>query len=237
MSAERLYTGVPSESGLGRMVESSAGGYVRDSRTGEAPQAWPTITPANDNNVFYDWPRIVGLQGYGGSGKSEVRRILERRGYVARHIKEPIAEMTRVLLDAVYPGMEDKLAYFIDGHLKRTPIPELGGRTATEIQQELGTAFGRNFISPTIWLDIWARWADDRLAANQPVVQESVRFANEAEAIRARGGVIFEVRRPGIGPVNAHVSEALPVKADYVIHNTGDLSVLESRVITAMEMV
>lgn len=215
-------------------------GHVTREEWGAATATVPTpfadaiLQPANDNHVLCDWPRIVGLQGYGGSGKSEVRRILEKRGYVARHIKGPIADMTHCLLLAA--GV-DRPSSHIDGHLKRTPIPELGGRTATDIQQYLGTEFGRNFISPTIWLDIWARWADERLTANQPVVQESVRFANEASAIRDRGGVIFEVRRPGIGPVNAHVSEALPVKADYVIHNTGSLADLESRVITAMEMV
>jgi hypothetical protein len=207
---------------------------LRRKRFGTEPLDWPRPTPANDNDVAYDWPRIVGLQGYGGSGKSEVRRILERRGYVARHIKAPIAEMTRVLLGYV---TDDDAYEYTDGPLKRAPIPALGNRTATEIQQELGTAFGRDFISPTIWLDIWARWADEQLEARRPVVQESVRFTNEADAIRARGGVVFEVRRPGVGPVNAHVSEALPAKADYVIHNTGDLSVLESRVITAMEVV
>lgn len=176
-------------------------------------------------------PRIVGLQGYGGAGKSEVRKILGRCKYVARHIKKPIAEMSSVLLRAV--GIEN-VGDYIDGELKRTPIEALGGRSATDIQQFIGTEFGRDFIHPDIWLRIWCQWADEQIAAGYGVVQESVRFANEAEAIRARGGVIVEVRRPGVGPVNSHESESLPVEPDVVVNNNGTLGDLEARVWDAL---
>lgn len=176
-------------------------------------------------------PRIIGLQGYGSAGKSEVRKILERCGYGARHIKAPIAEMTAVLLRAV--GIENVRGY-IDGGLKRAPITLLGARSATDIQQFLGTEFGRDFIHPDIWLDIWCKWADGELSDGHGVVQESVRFANEAAAIRARGGVIIEVRRPGVGPVNNHESEALPIEPDVVVNNNGTLGDLEASVWDAL---
>lgn len=163
---------------------------------------------------------IIGLQGYAGSGKSTVATYLaERHGFARRHIKQPLADMASVLLDAVYPGIDEKVYMFLDGDLKRTPIPELGGRTATEIQQFLGTEFGRNFIHPDIWLDIWSAWA----AGHERVVQESVRFANEAD----RCDVIWEIRRPGYEALNGHVSEALPCDApDAIIENNGDLGKL-----------
>lgn len=143
---------------------------------------------------------IIGLQGYAGSGKSTVAKYLEERhGFARRHIKDPIRNMARELILDV--GIERPEVY-LDGDLKRTPIPELGNRSATEIQQFLGTEFGRNFIHPDIWLDIWSAWA----AGHPKVVQESVRFANEAE----RCDVIWEVRRPGYGALNGHVSESLP---------------------------
>lgn len=146
---------------------------------------------------------IIGLQGYAGSGKSTVAKYLEERhGFARRHIKQPIADMASVLIQAVYPDIDEKVYLFTDGDLKRTPISELGGRSATEIQQFLGTEFGRNFIHPDIWLDIWSAWAKQ----HPKVVQESVRFANEAE----RCDVIWEVRRPGYGALNGHVSESLP---------------------------
>jgi hypothetical protein len=146
---------------------------------------------------------IIGLQGYAGSGKSTVAKYLEERhGFARRHIKAPIAAMTQMLLMYAFPEAISDLHEMVDGTLKRTPIPALGGRSATEIQQFLGTEFGRDFIHPDIWLDIWSAWAKQ----HPKVVQESVRFANEAE----RCDVIWEVRRPGYGALNGHVSEALP---------------------------
>jgi hypothetical protein len=159
---------------------------------------------------------IIGLQGYAGSGKSTVANYLaERHGFARRHIKTPLADMTRELLLAAGLDGWDTERY-LDGDLKRTPIPELGNRSATEIQQFLGTEFGREFIHPDLWIDIWSRWA----AGHERVVQESVRFANEAE----RCDVVWEIRREGYGAHNGHVSEALPcVEPDAVIFNDGSV--------------
>ena len=164
---------------------------------------------------------IIGLQGYAGSGKSTVATYLaERHGFARRHIKEPIAELTRVLLGYF---SDDDLHEYTDGRLKRTPIPELGNRSATEIQQFLGTEFGREFIDPDLWLNIWHRWA---LAQPGHVVQESVRFANEAE----RCDVIWEIRREGYGAHNGHVSEGLPAKGPVILWNNGSVEDLYRQV-------
>jgi hypothetical protein len=172
---------------------------------------------------------IIGLQGYAGSGKSTVAKYLEERhGFARRHIKAPLAAMTRTLFLYAFPEATDAdLHEMVDGTLKRESLEALGGRTPTEIQQFLGTEFGRNFIHPDIWLDIWSAWA----AQHPKVVQESVRFANEAE----RCDVIWEVRRPGYGALNGHVSEALPVAADVVLVNDGDLDLLYRQVDAAIE--
>lgn len=194
--------------------------------TSVAWDAWRYDYPplaANDNG-----PLMIGLMGYGGAGKSTVRKILcEKHGYKARHIKAPIAEMTAVLLKAV--GIRE-ISTYVDGDKKRTPIPELGGKSATEIQQFIGTELGRDFCYPDLWLDIWLRWADGVISDGGRVVQESVRFANEAAAVRERGGLIIEVRRPGYKPVNGHVSEILPVYPDVVLDNDGSVEDLENMV-------
>lgn len=172
---------------------------------------------------------IIGLQGYAGSGKSTVAQYLAtKHGFARRHIKQPIADMARVLIKAANPGYSEQfLDECLDGYMKRERLTALGNRTPTEIQQFLGTEFGRNFIHPDIWLDIWSAWA----AQHTKVVQESVRFANEAE----RCDVIWEVRRPGYEALNGHVSEALPVEADVVLVNDGDLELLYRQVDHAIE--
>lgn len=172
---------------------------------------------------------IIGLQGYAGAGKSTVADYLAtRHGFARQHIKEPLAQMAEVLL--VYAGIpHERTGHYLDGDLKRTPIPELGNRSATEIQQFLGTEFGRNFIDPDLWLDIWARWA----SGHERVVQESVRFANEAE----RCDVIWEIRRPGFEAHNGHVSEQLPCQTPRaVLVNAGDVDALHKLIdVTLME--
>lgn len=172
---------------------------------------------------------IIGLQGYAGSGKSTVATYLaERHGFARRHIKQPIADMVASLIsDAVPMDWDDDIYRYLDGDFKRTPIPALGNRSATEIQQFLGTEFGRNFIHPDIWLDIWSAWA----AGHERVVQESVRFANEAD----RCDVIWEIRRPGYEALNGHVSEALPATADTILYNNGSLTDLYAQVDAAIE--
>lgn len=167
---------------------------------------------------------IIGLQGYAGSGKSTVAAYLvERHGFARRHIKDPIRNMAReLMLDAGVDGWLTER--YLDGDLKREPINALGGRSATEIQQFLGTEFGREFIDPDLWLNIWHRWA---MAQPGHVVQESVRFANEAE----RCDVVWEIRREGYGAHNGHVSEGLPcAEPDAVLVNSGSVEELYARV-------
>lgn len=165
---------------------------------------------------------IIGLMGYGGAGKSEVARILrERHGFVTPHIKTPMSEMLRTLLRHV--GHDDASCHrYIDGDLKRAVIPELGV-TSTYAQQTLGTEWGRRCIRDSLWLDLWCRVVDPVLDACGRVALESCRFPNEAQAIRTRGGLLVEVRRPGVGALSGHESESIPAEADLVLDNAGSL--------------
>ncbi len=38
-------------------------------------------------------------------------------------------------------------------------------------------------------------------------VVSDMRYRNEAQAIRHRGGVLIRIERPGVGPINDHISE------------------------------
>lgn len=168
-------------------------------------------------------PRLIGIMGFAGAGKSEVaRRLREAHGFATPHIKQPFAAMFAALLaDIGYDA--PTIARIIDGDLKRDVVPELG-HTSTAVQQMLGTEFGRKCLRPNIWADLWCAKVDRILTSGGRVALESTRFADEAAAIRDRGGLIIEVRRPGGGPVNGHASEAIPATADVVIENDGSLA-------------
>ncbi|GHE51159.1 hypothetical protein GCM10019059_07980 [Camelimonas fluminis] len=159
---------------------------------------------------------LIGLMGYAGVGKSTVARILcAEHGFVAPHIASPIKTMLGALLRSTGYDAQT-VARFVDGDLKREIIPELGV-TATEAQQTIGD-WGR-VCRPDLWLSLWLAKADAIIAAGGRVVQESVRFADEATAIKARGGILIEVRRPGFGPLSAHASEAVPSAGDIILDN------------------
>lgn len=190
----------------------------------------PRYTPppaANDNGGK---PRVVGLMGYGGSGKSEVAKYLSGIGYLRTHIKAPLRNMAASLLaDAGYSPAE--IDCYLDGDLKRDTIPSIR-RSGTEVQQYLGTEFGRNFCHPDLWLDLWCARAQALLGDGYRVVQESVRFPNEADAIRELGGVVVRVERPGVGPLSDHPSERPPCEPDFTIHNNGSITDLHLQVAT-----
>lgn len=93
--------------------------------------------------------------------------------------------------------------------------------------QRLGTEGGRNILGENIWVDTaFARAQGDK------IVVTDVRFPNEAEGIRTRGGRVVRVERPGTGPRNQHPSETSLVdyEFDATILNDGTIEDLHARV-------
>jgi hypothetical protein len=176
--------------------------------------------------------RDVGVTADGAIGAQTLAAVAaaagRAHGFVAPHIARPLKRMLGTLLDEI--GYDPvTIARYVDGDLKRSVIPGLG-ITATEAQQTLGTEWGRNCVRPDLWLSVWLAKAERIVADGGRVVQESVRYANEAEALRARGAILIEVRRPGVGPLSDHSSEQLPAEADFLYQNDGDLCQLRKGV-------
>lgn len=92
--------------------------------------------------------------------------------------------------------------------------------------QYLGVAV-RTYVDDDAW--VTPVLAEVR-QSDTPTVITDVRFTNEASAIRAAGGILVRVVRPGVDDGDAHESETgLPdVAVDCVIHNIGAVSDLNS---------
>jgi hypothetical protein len=69
--------------------------------------------------------------------------------------------------------------------------------------QLLGTEGGRAHLGENVWVDAAFKDYDPGV----PTVFTDVRFPNEIQAIRDRGGIIVRIDRAGHKPVNGHVSE------------------------------
>lgn len=177
-------------------------------------------------------PPIVGYTGKAGSGKSTAALWTVRNHNMAQRMSfaYSLKRMTRELLRDVLPkGWEhDSASYVSDPALKETPIPFLGNMTARHLMQTLGTEWGRNALHPDFWVWISAGKLERMLGSSfkksdkVPIkaVFEDVRFANEAEMIRAYGGVIVRIERAGAGTA-AHASEDMAFDADHTIVNDG----------------
>lgn len=174
-------------------------------------------------------PLIIGLCGPAGSGKDTVRSFLEHKHeFAGLAFAEPIRAMVRELLTS--NGCSDE--YITNRELQEAEIPGLGV-SARHMMQTLGD-WGRS-LHPDFWMRMAAtRTADLRGQGYRHIVASDVRFANEAEWVRAQGGEIWMLERPGLAPVRKHVSECVQFRVDQVLRNDGSLAKLEHTALDAL---
>lgn len=163
---------------------------------------------------------IIGFSGRMGSGKSTaVEHLLEaRRG--------------------IGPGVPIAVRFAADLYKAARAWYEALGmpfqkETARMLLQFGGTEWGRGQHGESFWVERWKQEAGSRVKLFRNVVLvEDVRFDNEAEAIKALGGVVIEVRttqkamkgrKVATNGVKGHSSENGVSKhlVDAVITNSG----------------
>lgn len=175
---------------------------------------------------------LIGLKGERRSGKDTIGRILlcpphgYRREAFADDLKREIFEaFGRAMLAEIWelgaydpsPSFQDWME-FVDDHKNDPADAEFGW--IGPILQFWGTEYRRNRCGE----DYWLRKMEAKLGPR--VVVTDVRFPNEADLIRAHGGFILHVERPGAqndgaARSSSHASEALidSIPADCVVHN------------------
>lgn len=182
------------------------------------------------------YPPIIGFTGRAGSGKSTAADwVLRNQNQVAKlAFARPLKRMAYELLREVLPKDHPITAtdYINNPAYKEVPISFLGNYTARKVMQTLGTEWGRKAMHEDFWVAIAAGKAERvlgtsfRKSESVPIklVFDDLRFANEAEMVRAYGGVVVRIERPDAEKppeVSAHESEHFGFAADMTIINDG----------------
>lgn len=164
--------------------------------------------------------QILGLIGPKGCGKSTLAHALWEIGGWSR---QPFAGPLKLMLDALlkYQNVgDDVIDLMLNGSMKETPTPFLGGHSARHAMQTLGTEWGRDCIARNFWIEVWKHSTS---TARASIVVEDVRFANEARAIKELDGVIVRIDREILraADLDLHISEREQhsIAADFTVIN------------------
>lgn len=182
---------------------------------------------------------IIGLCGAPGSGKSTAAEYLhERYGLMRLRFADPLKNMLRAYYRTL--GLSERaIERRIEGDMKTTEDPSLGGVSPRYAMQTLGTEWGRNLVGDALWTAAWAmRVGRASLDGAPGVVCEDLRFPNEAAELRALGCLLVRVVRPGqanvAGGIVGHSSEGQSLSPDITVSNCGDRVTLGPAIASAL---
>lgn len=157
-----------------------------------------------------DKTRLIALTGRAGVGKSFAAERFMEFGYKRLKFAGPLKDMLRSL------GLSER---HIEGDLKFEPCALLGGKTPRWAMQSLGTEWGRDLISPDLWVNAFKRNLAQLYPEHHSVVVDDLRFPNEAALIRELGGTIVRLYGRDAGLDQSHESEKHDLPCDVEIFN------------------
>lgn len=170
---------------------------------------------------------LIAFTGRKGSGKDTVAGMLSHK-WTNIKFADPIKAMCRQILRT--QGLDEIMVEkYTEGELKETPSPYFNGKTARYVQQTIGTEWGRDLISQSIWVDIAHRRCD----ITKSVVITDARFPNEEIALKEWGATLIRIVRPSLvdNEFSDHPSEAYidEMKVDHEIINDGTFEDLQGK--------
>lgn len=169
---------------------------------------------------------LIGLAGRKQSGKSALADWLGREHrFTTLAFADPIKRaIDDIVADVLTNSDPDSVKPIIEGD-KEWIIPQLGV-SLRQLYQTLGTEWGRKLIHPDLWIMATMPFVDRMLKCGSKIVIPDVRFPNEIDAIRKRGGAVIWIERGEIDLSDDHISErSISMRdTDHVItNNFGDV--------------
>jgi hypothetical protein len=161
------------------------------------------------------------------SGKSTCADYLVNNyNYEKVALASSLKRMIQLLLQDLGFSSED-IQEMLYGSKKEYILTELGNKSTRQLMQLLGTEFGRNLITPNIWLKTTQREISNiMLNGSGRVVVEDLRLLNEADYFKNKDFKIVKIIRPDNTLKSQHSSESAleNYNFDYTIINNSSLS-------------
>lgn len=153
--------------------------------------------------------KIVGISGKRGAGKTTLAELL-RLNHNWNHLSlaMPIKELCRSEFGLTVAQT--------DGAMKEAPIAHLAGQTPRSIMIRIGKTYRE--VNPNHWINK----LEAKMANNLVNVISDVRFQNEAEWIKERGGYLIRIERdPALSPYQGDINDPSETELDdYDFHCT-----------------
>lgn len=195
---------------------------------------------------------IIGLLGFAGSGKGTVADILVSKGFKKESFADPVKDAVAAIFDwdrSLLEGDTEESRAFRE--TKNEWWSQRFGYDVTPrlMLQKMGTEAGRDSFHP----DVWIASLENRIQKNQHTVIADVRFPNECDMIRRKGGFLVRISRgkdpewwnialednkdknPTLGQMNIHYPKVhysewawIGQNMNYVIDNNGTILMLEA---------
>jgi len=142
--------------------------------------------------------KLIGISGKIGHGKDSVAESIQHQSsspWINKKYASSVKDIASILTGIRRADFEKR--EFKESNLGK----EWGNMPVREFLQRLGTDAIRKNVNPNAWInslfskyDKYCYW-----------IVSDVRFIDEAEAIKDRGGIVIRVNRPGIKN-NTHIS-------------------------------
>lgn len=166
---------------------------------------------------------VIAFGGPMRSGKTTAsKHLIEAHGFINHPIAIGVKDMCRVL------GLTNEHLY---GNLKEQPTDLLCGKSPRHALQTLGSEWGRTHISPTVWVEYWARTVPPNI---DTIVIDDLRTVEGAKWMQARGVTLVNISRPGLdtsGSEHQHETEKQfdRIPYDQTVVNDGSLDDLKQK--------
>ena len=160
---------------------------------------------------------IIGLSGLSGSGKTTAADFLVEDGFTKMSFVEPIKRMLACV------GLSSRDLY---GDGKEEPNGMLNWKTPRYAMQTLGTEWGRDLISPDLWVNV-VEHDILKYEIKDHIVIDDCRFPNEVAMILGLEGIIVYIEREGKPGDHASEREVRSLYRSTTLENNSSLEALQ----------